>query len=414
MALGKEDANVLRELGARYMEFASLPVQQEKVDLWKALNRGKMERPMVVINQYPWDELNLRGELTCRIKDPFWAGVESNLRRAIYQWVHCPVDMVLEPYVTIPLSLSNTMFSMPDRTDRSYHAGEDSVAGQHYNRIIKTMEDVAMIKDMVITHDEALSRVHWEEAQVIFDGVVPLVQSHGLGFHLGVWDKLSVYIGMEDVYYELMDNPDLIHACMDRITEATLAGIRQANELKVHDDIANQCHCSYIYEDDRLPGFNQGRGAVSQNCWAFGMAQLFTSVSPDTTEEFETPYITRMAKEFGGIYYGCCEREDDRLDLVKKIPHIRKVSCSPWSDRRLFAEKIGPDLVMSNKPSPAFVATDRVDWDGVEKDLRETMAAAKDNRVNLEFILKDISTVRNDPSRLTKWHETAMKVVNDW
>jgi hypothetical protein len=414
MSLSSQDIQVLRELGARYMEYASLPIQQKKVDLWKALNRGKMERPMVVLDQYPWDEMNQGGELTCLVKDPFWAWIELGLRRDIYQWEHCAVDMVLEPYITIPLAIRNSGYSMPDKTDRSYHAGEDSVAGQHYNRIIKTMDDVSLIKDMIITHDESQSKKYWDEAHEIFDGTAPLVQSHGTIFHLGIWDKLSTYIGMEDVYYELMDNPDLIHACMERLTQATIAGIEQANKLKIHNDIAKTCHCAYVYNDDLLPGFNQGRGALSQNSWAFGMAQLFTSVSPAITEEFETPYISRIAEYFGMIYYGCCEREDDRLDLVKQIPHVQKISCSPWNDKRNFASQLGPKLTMSNKPSPAFVATDSVDWALVEKDLRETMEIAREEKVNLEFILKDISTVRNDPSRLTKWAEVAMKVVESY
>ena len=118
-----------------------------------------------------------------------------------------------------------------------------------------------------------------------------------------------------------------------------------------------------------------------------------------------------MAECFGMLYYGCCDRLDDRLDLVKKIPHVKKVSCSPWSDRERFAENIGPELIMSNKPTPAFVAGDSFDGDVIQKDLERTVEAARRNNVNLEFILKDISTVRYQPERLTQWAEIAMKVA---
>ncbi|MFQ9799783.1 MAG: hypothetical protein ACLR23_13535 [Clostridia bacterium] len=76
-----------------------------------------------------------------------------------------------------------------------------------------------------------------------------------------------------------------------------------------------------------------------------------------------------------------------------------------------FAEKIGPSLVMSNKPNPAYVATDDFDCDLVRQDLQRTYDAAKRNHVNLEFILKDISTVRHEPERLRQWAEIAMEVV---
>ena len=77
------------------------------------------------------------------------------------------------------------------------------------------------------------------------------------------------------------------------------------------------------------------RERVSQSVWTFGMAQLFTSVSRSVTEEFEVPYISRIASYFGNVYYGCCERLSDRIDLLTKIPNVRKISCSPWSDETI-------------------------------------------------------------------------------
>ena len=240
------------------------------------------------------------------------------------------------------------------------------------------------------------------------------VSDHGVGFHIGVWDALSMFMGVEDIYFDIIDRPDFIHALMDRITNSALSGIEQANALGVHDDIVNACHCSYIYTDQLLPDFGAGRGPVSKNCWAFGMAQLFSSVSPATTEEFELPYVSKMAEKFGMVYYGCCEALDDRLDIVKRIPNVRKVSCSPWSNRKNFAQRIGTELVMSNKPTPAYLAPHSFEPEIIKADLEQTMELAKANNVNLEFILKDISTVRGQPGRLGEWERIAMSVVESW
>ena len=67
---------------------------------------------------------------------------------------------------------------------------------------------------------------------------------------------------------------------------------------------------------------------------------------------------------------------------------------------------------MSNKPTPALVAGDAFEPEAIRKDLELTMAAAKRNGVNLEFILKDISTVKYHPERLTEWANVAMAVVS--
>ncbi len=126
-------------------------------------------------------------------------------------------------------------------------------------------------------------------------------------------------------------------------------------------------------------------------------------------EEFELPYIAEMAEPFGMIYYGCCDRLDDRLDLIARIPHVKKVSCSPWSRREEFAEKLDKTLVMSNKPSPALLAVDSFDEAAVRADLRRTIECAERNGLALEMILKDVSTVRFDPRRLEAWSRIALE-----
>lgn len=411
MPFTKEDKEILRRLAARYMDYATLPVQQEKISLWKALNRSKMERPMVVIDQLPWNELNVDGELDCRVSDPMWRGVEQELRQTLYKWEHFPVDMVLDPYITIPKAIQNTGIGISAEVERLASEAGNETYSQHFENLLPEPEDVAKIKDPVITHDEAESRRRMQEAADIFDGVAPVRQSGGIQFHLGVWDTLSMLMGVENIYFDFMDRPEFLHAIMERITQSVISGIEQCNRLHLHNDLANTCHCSYIYSDGLLPGSGEGKGPVSENCWAFGLAQLFSSVSPETMAEFEFPYINRMASYFGSIYYGCCDRLDDRLDYVKQIPHVRKVSCSPWSDREHFAECIGPELVMSNKPTPALVAGDRFEPDEVRRDLARTYDCAARSGVNLEYILKDVSTIRHEPKRLEEWAKIAMEVA---
>ena len=80
MELKKEEAEVLRTLADTYMEIASLPVQRKKMELWKAFNRHDNTRPMVLIDQLPWNELDRGGELACVAQDPFFREIEFTLR----------------------------------------------------------------------------------------------------------------------------------------------------------------------------------------------------------------------------------------------------------------------------------------------------------------------------------------------
>ena len=128
-------------------------------------------------------------------------------------------------------------------------------------------------------------------------------------------------------------------------------------------------------------------------------------------KEFELDYARRWYSRFGLVYYGCCEPLHEKIDLVRTIPHLRKISMSPWADVERGAERIGRDFVFSRKPNPAFVAGETWAPAVVEKDLRETLASCKRHGCPTEFILKDISTVRYQPQRLWEWAETAMRVA---
>ncbi len=102
MSASKRDRGILRELGSQVAEIAALPIQQEKKALWTALNDLKPGRPMVMLGDIPWHELEVDGELALQTQDDFCRGIETELRRTLYSWKHMSADMVVEPVVGIP------------------------------------------------------------------------------------------------------------------------------------------------------------------------------------------------------------------------------------------------------------------------------------------------------------------------
>ena len=122
-------------------------------------------------------------------------------------------------------------------------------------------------------------------------------------------------------------------------------------------------------------------------------------------------YASQICERFGLVYYGCCDPLHDRMDKVRMIPNVRKVSMSPWVDEDRGAAEIAGDFVYSRKPNPVFVAMDRFEPDQVREDLIKTRDICAKYGSPLEFILKDISTVRYEPQRLSEWAAIAMQVV---
>lgn len=404
MNLSKQSREILRELASRYMTYALSDKNNEKRELWRALNNLNMQKPMITIDQMPWGELIVDDFLTCRVDDPYFRGVEWALRTEIYKWEHLPADMVLNPYIILPRPINNTGFGV-----NTIAADKDPQASTHlFEDQFLTMEDVEKIKIPELSLNPEAEAEILSIAHEVFDGIAPIVWG-GIMCHSGLWDQVSFWKGVENCYIDLIDQPELIHAIMDRYTNAHLELIKQINKLGVYDTVSNNCHCSYTFSD-RLPNENYNPDhPTTYDGWTFSMAQIFTSVSPEINKEFEVPYMSKLFSCYGSVYYGCCERLDDRIDVINTMPNIRKISCSPWSDREHFASVLPKKYIMSNKPSPTFLAGASFDEEVVRKDLRRTIQAAKENGLCLEFLLKDISTVRNDPQRLWRWSEIALE-----
>jgi hypothetical protein len=401
---------VLRELAVEYAAVARLPVQNEKRSLWRNLNRLQMIRPMVAIDQLPWHELEQGDELRLQVNQPFWRSIEQELRQTLYKWRHFPADMVIEPVLAVPKAYQDSGYGFKADEEIARLDARNSVVGHAYHNQIRNEADLERLRTPTVTLDYTETARREEEALLLFDGIIPIRLS-GITPSFALWDRLAEWMGAEGLLYDLADRPEFIHAIMRRFTAAALGYIDNLEAEGLFDAGTNTIHCSYNYSDE-LPGpdYDPARPRAA-NCWTMGMAQIFSTVSPAMHDEFEIDYLIPVFQRFGLVYYGCCEPLHDRIDIIRRLPHVRKISCSPWCDVERAAAQIGSDYVLSRKPAPSFLAADRVDWQLVRDDLQRTRDICARYATPLEYILKDVSTVRYEPQRLTTWHELAQSVV---
>ena len=410
MSTREKDRDILRELGKQVAEIAALPAQQETISLWKALNGLRPVRPMVTIDQIPWHEMDVDGELALQTKDDFCRAIETRLRRTLYGWNHMRVDMVVEPRVDIPKVIRGADFGMRTVEERAVSDPNNSVVGHYYIDQLETEADLQKIRMPQVVLDEEATAQAEERAHEIFDGVLP-VRLQGMLPGFAPWDRIVTWHGVGPSLLDLVDRPQFIHKMMARLTDAHLSMLDQLEEQGLLGYGQTTIHCTGAHSDE-LPadGFDP-QHPRERDLWTSGMAQIFASVSPAMHQEFELDYANRWYERFGLAYYGCCEPLDDKVDIIKEIPHVRKVSMSPWVNVEKGAERIGGDLVFSRKPSPALLAVDTWDPEPVEKDLKDVMERCARHGCPVEFILKDISTVRYQPQRLWEWADIAMRVV---
>ncbi|NLO83081.1 MAG: hypothetical protein GX094_08520 [Clostridiales bacterium] len=410
MSVAKRDRDILRELGKQIAEIAALPVQQETIKAWKALNSLKPVRPMVMIDQIPWHEMDVDGELVLQTEDDFCRGIETELRRKLYAWKHMRADMVIEPYIDVSKVIGGADLGIRPLEKTAVLDPNNNVVGHQYIDQLTTEEDLEKIKMPQIYLDEKATAELEEKAHEIFDGILE-VRMQGMFPSFAVWDRIVEWHGVENSLIDLIERPGFIHKILSRVTDAYLLMLDQLEKQGLLGYGQGTIHCSGAYTDELPAADFDPKRPRAKDLWTCGMAQIFSTVSPAMHQEFELDYAEKWYKRFGLVYYGCCEPLHNKLDIVRKIPNLRKISMSPWVDQEKGAEKIGPDFVFSRKPNPAFLAGDSWDPAVVEEDLRKTLEICTRNDCPVEFILKDISTVRYQPQRLWQWADIAMKVV---
>jgi hypothetical protein len=411
MLVDRKDRDTLRALAEEVAEIAALPVQQETIALWKASNDLKPVRGMVMIDQIPWHEMAVDGELALRTEDGFCQGIETELRRTLYRWRHMRADMVVEPVIDVRKRIRGMGFGIETVEERAVSDPRNDVVGHYYIDQIQTEDDLDKICTPEVSLDEEATALAEATAHEIFDGILD-VRMQGALPVFAPWDTIVQWHNVGHVLIDLVDRPAFMHQLMSRFTQAQLAMLDQLEEKGLLGYGQQTIHCTGAHTDALpAPGFDAAHPRA-RDLWTYAMAQIFAAVSPAMHKEFELDYAVPWFERFGLVYYGCCEPLHDKIDIIRGMPNVRKISMSPWADVEKGAERIGPDYVFSRKPSPALLAGDAWEPGAVRRDLEETLDACTRHGCPVEFILKDISTVRYQPQRLWEWVDVAMAVVS--
>lgn len=409
--MNRNDVTVIRGLAERVARLAPLPAQDETRELWRRLNAKRPSRPMVMIDQICWNEMDVGDELTLWCEDPECRTYETGLRRTLYRWEHFPVDMVVEPFISVPMAVHNTGFGLQVVEHTSVGDPTNDVVSHEYENQFQTDDDLDKIAEPRISHDEAETERRLSVAHDLFDGLLE-VRPAGVNPYLSLWDPLATWMGVENALYAMIDRPDYVHEILSRLTSGYLSMLDQLERQGLLCGPQSLIHCTGAWTDELpAPGYDPARPRT-RDVWMFGLAQMLATVSPQMFKEFEVDYVSRICERFGLVYYGCCDPLDGKMDEVRMIPNVRKVSMSPWANQERGAQEIGGDYVFSCKPNPAFVAMDGFPADEVRKDLATTREICERHGCPLEFILKDISTVRYEPQRLSEWAKIAMDVAS--
>ncbi|MCL2740653.1 MAG: hypothetical protein FWE70_00875 [Oscillospiraceae bacterium] len=406
------DRKILRELAKARAELAATDENKERAARARDINSLRPSRPIVWIEEIPWHEMDIDGELKTVCEGEEARRIEYGLRTTLFRWRHFRADMVVEDayYVYKAFTATDTGF----RTKETILAKDERnhIVSHSYEDVMDTEEKLGVLKKTVVTAYPEKDEANLAVAQDMFGDIMP-IKMRGYGIYCNTWDDISRVRGVGPVLLDMVDNPGFVHKMVSRLMDITVDRYEQMESLGLLDFDTASVHCTPAAVDG-LPTADYDGGKVRfKDVWFRGMAQMFSTVSPEMHEEFDIRYMRRLMDRCGLAYYGCCEPLDAKLDLLMAIPNMRKLGVSPWSNVSLNAEKMGGGYVYSRKPNPAFVAGDYV-AEHVRSETEETIKACTRYGCPYEFVLKDISTVSYKPGNLIGWTKTVMDTIDGY
>ncbi len=409
------DIEVLRRLGARKVEIARHPANLARKRLWYQLDEGVPGRPLVLAEAHairdPHPPLP-QSDLECENE---WAReLETELRREIYQFDVLQDDHVVEPLMPVTWQTQASDYGV----SVVKHSGDrDGQMGAfRWDPPLQDLSrDFAKLRPRTFSVDRAASLERKARLEQVFRGIIPVAFRHGYWWTMGMTQVVAGLLGLDKLMLCMMDNPDGFHRLMAFLRDDHLAyarwlekeGLLNLNNLNDYTGSGTIGYSRALPQ----PDWKEGQPVRMKDGWVLLESQETVGVGPRQFEEFIFPYQEAIAREFGRVYYGCCEPLNHRWHVVKRFSNLARVSVSPWADQKLMAQELGTKYVFSRKPSPTLISTEKFDEDAIRADLRYTLAVTQGLRV--EIIMKDVHTLHNQPGRLPRWVRLARETIEE-
>ena len=405
------DIEIIRGLAKEFAETAFSQKCFERIERYRAINAKELVRPPVLVFEVPWGEIN-SDELKCFCQNDHYRHIEGMMRRDLFQFKYFEGDYTVRPYIASGVAVNNTGTGIAVKEKIINSTSGAYICAHEYEDVIPDEEALEKVQLPVITHNQEVTDNNYNFYCELFNNIMP-VRLGGVGLYFAAWDWIPIYHGVNNTLCDLYDRPDFMHKMIEKFTQINEATLDQYEALNVLDGDALYIHCTPAStRESDLPNKDiKSQKVLLKDIWIRAMAQIFDVVSPEMHEEFDLKYTKRLFDRCGLAYYGCCEALDKKIYKLKQFKNLRRISITPWADVESAAEQTGGDYVFSYKPNPAFVAGSSFDPEPVRAEITRVLNACKRNKTPCEFVLKDISTVKNDHTRLTKWVETVNAVI---
>lgn len=398
----------LRQLAGQKQVMATSAENDAILKKWQAQAQGKRETPTVRMlwSNFPNEVLFPR--LQC--VDPMARHIEKDLLSAMIGRELFGDDTPLAPCFEVYWELSCSPFGIQQQR---HYADEENPKGYHIEAVIEDLaDDLDRLRGGSFSLDRAATNDYFDAVDHTIGDLLPPVMTMK-NLTGAMTNPLVHLMGMENYYFAMMDYPDEVHEAMEMATavyENYYDFLEREQILLPTNGITPLSQESFAFTDE-LPD----HPTKTTDIWGFLESQETTAVSPATFGEFVFPYQDRLAKRYGLLSYGCCERVDAIWeDYLSKWDNLRKLSVSPFNDERRVGEYLrGSRVVYYNKPRAEYV-TNRGPLDEEATTLYFKGIAEVSSGCLLEVAQREVGTIYGDFNRAKRYVEIAKQTIEQY
>jgi hypothetical protein len=398
-AIDKEETAYLRELANKCREYSELPVMRERKKLWFSHNTLQGELPLLVMEMDSFEN-DMFPEFRCHSE--MAKEIEKNLLRPILNHEMIDDDKVFPSYYPVFWDIETDTFGVDVKIT---HAEDDhgrDIGFSYTHPILNIEKDLSKLRPSSFTIDRRKTQARKDFLEDIFGDIYPVkIKNNSLDWYVAPSKQVIELMGMENLMFAMIDYPEKVKELYSFLVDDTISFLRwqeQENLLFFNNGNDYTGAGSYGFTDE-LPGSlsDTGQGCVrTADLWGNMNSQETVGISPDMFGEFIYPSYRELSKEFGSVYFGCCEPVHDIWDqYISHLPNLKKVSVSAWCDEQFIGEALrGGKVIYSRKPKPNFIGVGVFNEEAFKEHIQFTLDSSYG--CELEIIFRDIYALDGD------------------
>ncbi|MBD3184023.1 hypothetical protein GF312_17195, partial [Candidatus Poribacteria bacterium] len=398
----KKDREIVRNLAAQIVELAESDEYEKRRKRWRDVNA--LRKP----DRYPvwcrpvgcWPELLPEGDLEC--KDSFYRNMERSMRRNLIKH-SIGDDTIFEPWWGVGAAFDRDtadVWGVPIKHTPAPTAG----GAWKYDPPLKTEADFDRLTIPTYTYNEERTKRSLERMQDVLGDVMEVRLTCGVPLGAGLGGTAAYLRGLEQLMYDMVDRPDLVHRLMSHLQKGVLKAqttLEESGLLTLNNK--GPMFCSDPPREDARPG-----NIKLNDLWGHTESQEFQEVSPAMWQKFLLEYQKPILSRYWLSSYGCCEDLTHKIDGVLSIPNLRIFVCSAWTDLQKVVDKVGKNYtIMWREKASAIVFPDSI------KPIRENQEQAMKiaSGCYVQIVLRELQTLDGKPNRLKEWADSAKEVA---